>query len=292
MRWVELSVASGKDNASAIVSLLDKFSHGGTAVEDWPIDGSTDCSCVVRAYLPCDQQTGAKIDRLREGLHKLNPLLQLREHTLEPGEWLNSWKEFFPVLEIGRTLVVRPTWRRDEPILPEKVVIELDPGMAFGTGLHATTRFCLIRIEKHLLPGMSVLDLGTGTGILAIAAAKLGATSVLALDTDPVAVRIARDNVIKNGVTMAVSAKRGTLSTTAAKRLSSQFDLVVANITSRIIAQMAERLSLVLKPGGRLVVSGINEMGLDTVLIRLALADLRIDAIDHEGEWHAITAIR
>ncbi len=166
------------------------------------------------------------------------------------------------------------------------------PGMAFGTGLHATTRFCLIRVEKYLVPGMSVLDLGTGSGILAIAAVKLGAASVLALDTDPVAVRIARDNTTKNGVTGAVTVRRGTLSTTVVKRLRGHFDLVVANVTSRVIAEMAERLSLVLKPGGRLVVSGINAAGLDTVLIRLALANLRIDAIDHEGEWHAITATR
>jgi ribosomal protein L11 methyltransferase len=137
---------------------------------------------------------------------------------------------------------------------------------------------------------MSILDLGTGSGILAIAAAKTGASSVLALDIDPVAVKAAMNNAGANGIDQYIRVRRGTLSLRAQRAYRDSFDMVLANITAKDIADLSRGLAMVLKPGGILIASGIHAQGLDELLISLAMADFKLEAIDQEGEWHAVVA--
>jgi ribosomal protein L11 methyltransferase len=148
----------------------------------------------------------------------------------------------------------------------------------------------LLNLEKYCRPGLTVLDLGTGTGVLAIAAAKLRAVSVLGLDTDPVAVKTARGNVVINAVSSGVQIKRGTLSLSFQSQHKGEFDLAVANITAQAISDLASGFAKVLKREGILIVSGIQAQGLDQVLVSLALVDFKLRSIQRDGEWHAVIA--
>jgi ribosomal protein L11 methyltransferase len=156
--------------------------------------------------------------------------------------------------------------------------------MAFGTGLHPTTRLCLRLLEREPLDGRRLLDLGCGSGILAIAAAKLGAASVLALDTDPVAVEVAAENVARNGVAAQVQALAGSLPDDAPP----PFDLIVANIIADVLIDLAPALAAALAPGGRLITSGIIESREDEVALALAAAGLHLHSRLREGEWVAL----
>jgi len=206
------------------------------------------------------------------------PEPQVRE--LKEEEWAEAWKAHYEPQHIGRRLVVSPSWQTYAS--DGEVVITLDPGMAFGTGLHPTTRMCLEALEEHLSRGVRVLDVGTGSGILAIAAAKLGASAVLALDTDPLAVKIARENVLANGVRKTVEAKEGSLE--MAK--GALFDLIVVNILARTIADLIEKGLLDhLKPEGLLIAAGIMASEEDETRKTLRERGLKELSPLQKGDW-------
>jgi len=292
MRWIELSVTADSDSVEKIALVLRRFGHGGTVIEEWQPDNGCDKNFVIKIYLPYRRSYKDTRREIESELSKLPFLtaVHLTENLLKPRDWLDYLKNHFGEMEIGEKILIKPTWLPRASSASTKIMIELDPGEAFGTGLHATTRLCLLALEKRLKPGMSVLDLGTGSGILAIAAAKLGAEKVLALDIDPVAVRSARDNVVRNRVDCKVIVKRGTLSMKFQRENRHAFDLALANITARTISDFAKSFARVLKPVGRLAANGIHPQGLDEVLIRLALAGFTIEAIDQEGEWYGVIA--
>ncbi|HIC93869.1 MAG TPA: 50S ribosomal protein L11 methyltransferase, partial [Anaerolineae bacterium] len=244
----------------------------------------------VRTYLPISREGLETRRRLEEGLWHLSqiyPLPPPRFRQLTEEDWASAWKKHYRVLRAGRRLVIKPSWQEYTP-RPEDVVIELDPGMAFGTGVHPTTRMCLAALEDHLRPGMRVLDLGTGSGILAIAAAKLGAGSVLALDVDPVAVRVARDNVLTNGVEGIVAVRQGSLA-----EARGRFDLVLANILARVIVELAERgLADRLRMGGLLVAAGIIEDQEEGVRRALQARGMAVVERRRERDWVTLIAAR
>lgn len=291
MKWLEINVSVDKNVAGEIATALGKHCQDSIAIEE-QVDSSEKMTCIVRAYLPCNRSGSAKKKALLQSLKQLSSAypVQIEERVTEPEDWLSAWKSHFGVLEIGERLVIKPSWLSDCPIPPDKIVIQIDPGMAFGTGLHSTTRLCLLGLQSQLKPGMSVLDLGTGSGILAIAATKMGASSVLALDTDPTAVKVAEENVNVNGVAGIVQVRKGTLNVTNSKKLKGRFALAVANITSRAISDSARSLARVLKPSGKLIVSGITTDGLDMVLISLAVVGFTIESIACDKEWYAVYA--
>ena len=254
MEWLEISLAVENETAEAIAGVLSFYVPHGIAIEAGP-DGWNAGPVIVRAYLPADENLPANRRRIEEALWHLGqirPIPTPTFRTLAEEDWAETWKERLSVMHIGQHLVIRPLWLEYTPA-PGDIVIQLDPGMAFGTGLHPTTQMCLVALEELVRPGMDVLDLGCGSGILAIAAARLGAGRVLAVDNDPIAVKTAQENAVANGVQETVRVVHGSLA-----EAEESYDLVAANILAAVIVKMAqEGLARRVRPGGILVATGI-----------------------------------
>ena len=196
-------------------------------------------------------------------MNAVEPIGSLLVRDLPDDEdWQNSWKSHFKILRIGEHLVIKPTWLELDPG-PDDIVIELDPGIAFGTGYHPTTDTCLQAMEQHITPGMTVLDLGTGSGILTIAAIKLGAELVTALDIDTMAVTAARRNFRRCRISKQVRLGKGSVPHPTAG--AGQFDLAVANISARGVADRCPFILTALKPGALFIASGLLDAQKDEV---------------------------
>jgi len=254
MEWVEVSATVKKETAESVTEVLSRYAHRGVAIEAGP-DGWNSEPVIVRAYLPADDQLWANKQEIKKAFGHLSQIQPIPAPTFRPiadEDWTELWKERLDVLHIGRHIVIRPSWRE---YVPERgdIVIQLDPGMAFGTGLHPTTQMCLTVLEEKVQPGAEVLDLGAGSGILAIAAAMLGARRVLAVDNDPTAVKAARENAAANGVDENVKLSCGSL-----PEVSGCYDLVAVNILAKVIVEMSrEGLAKRVRPGGILIATGI-----------------------------------
>jgi len=301
-RWLEVAAEADPEAVEAVSEIFARHAYnGGVAIEEpyvqdadgdnFAIDPSR--AVLVRAYLPADGRAAETVRQLEEALWHLSQMryvgpLQVSERREE--EWANAWKEHFDVHRVGRRLVIRPTWRPYQP-RPGELVIDLDPGMAFGTGLHPSTQLTLAALEDEVRPGQRVLDLGTGSGILTIAALRLGAGSVVALDVDEVAVSAARANIAANGLSVGVTLGLGTLGTAAARELGA-FDLIAANIIARVIADLAPAFARHLTPGGLLLASGIILDRLDEVVAALTAAGLRLTGEERAGDWVCLRARR
>ncbi len=299
MIGVELSAEVEPEAVESVSELFSSLGQGGVAVEE-PLSADAEPGAividptrpvVVKTYLSEDSETAAKVRRAEDALWHLSQLRQvgpLRVGRLAEEDWAEAWKKFFFVQRIGERVVVKPSWREYRPE-KDDVVLELDPGMAFGTGLHPTTRMCILACERLVGHDMRVLDLGTGSGILAIAAAKLGAASVLALDVDGVAAKVARENVAMNGLEDRVQVVQGSIDQAISDR---GYDLVLANIIASVIAELAPELHAATAPDGVLVVSGIIEEREGMVVEALKAAGLRIEETMAEGDWRAMVCRR
>jgi ribosomal protein L11 methyltransferase len=295
--WLEFTLLVPAADVEAAAEVLRRHCPGGVSIEEpiLPADGEEGWAldlrrpATVRAYLPRQDDLAPRRRALRRELAALGLSSTLRIRWRREEEWAEAWKRFFGVERVGRRLVVCPIWIDYTP-RAEDVVIRLDPGMAFGTGQHPTTRLCLEALESRLRAGQVMLDLGTGSGILAIAGALLGAARVIALDLDPVAVGVARQNVAVNGVEGRVQVVEGSLG--AASALSDggapRFDMVLANISTAGITEMAPALARVLVPGGTLIASGISDGSVEVCRGALERAGLRVlDQANREG-WCAL----
>lgn len=311
--WLEFSVEVDGEAAEAVAELLNRYSPGGVAIEtrldcfeDELPPAATFPRVVVKTYLPLDETADQVRRRLEEGLWHLRQIQPLPEpvvRVLAEEDWAEAWKKHYSRLRVGQRTVIVPAWEEYAPA-PDEVVIRLEPGMAFGTGLHPTTRLCLQALERIVWPGCSVLDVGTGSGVLAIAAAKQGAQSVLALDADPVAVAVAGENVARNQVAEVVRVVHGTLPGGAEVNWlwtvdhppelveSGQFDLVLINILASAIIQMAPALAARLAPGGWLIGAGLIESQAPEVVDSLARQGLQVVEQLREQDWVALLARR
>jgi ribosomal protein L11 methyltransferase len=205
----------------------------------------------------------------------------IRSLIVADQDWLSEWKKGYEPIAIGRRLLVCPSWRIDQSRNTDRVMIEIDPGMAFGTGTHETTRGCLETLEKYWNGG-SLLDVGTGTGILAIAAIKLRPGSrVIGFDLDPEAVEVALENAAINGVSDEIEIEVNKLGSYQ----GDEFDMVLANLTADVIIPLAPEFPKVLKPQGVLIVSGILREQTDDVLASLKSHDLSVIEMKPDGEW-------
>ena len=295
--WIELSIDAPPEYVEPLSEIFYRYGEGGVAVEQPggfnPDEGETPPvpdRVTLKTYLPRDPTTDRRRAQIDVGVRLvayLAPISELRQRPVSESDWRDSWKEFFHVLRVGRRIVVCPTWREHQP-QPNDVIVHLDPGMAFGTGHHPTTRMCLETIERIMPRGANVLDLGCGSAILSIAALKLGAQSAVGFELDPIAVGAGYSNVGMNGLEGRVDIVRGTLPSPKAPAQS--FDLVVANISARVVTDMATHIVDCAAPGGRIVASGIIEKHLPAVVDSLEAAGATMEETLVDGDWVALVA--
>jgi len=295
--YLELSLAVRPQAAEAAADVIRRHVPAGVSIEPpcTPLDEEggvafvDDAPVRLRAWLPADGAASqAALRSLRRELRSLGDgiVRPLRARTVDDASWADAWKRHFRVLRVGRRLVIRPSWRRYRP-RPGDVVIELDPGMAFGTGQHATTRLCLEALEERIVPNSTVLDVGCGSGILAIAAALLGAARVDAIDIDPAAVRATSENAARNGVDGLVRTAQGSLGEAwpFQEPAHGRYDLVLANLSARLVQELARLLLDALRPGGAAIVSGVIEEQEEACRNALAAAGGRVLDVRREDGW-------
>lgn len=294
-----------QEAVEAVSEILARVAPGGVSVE-MPFrlvaDGlaaEVDAArpAIVRAYLPGRDPVAAEaaIAAARRSLGHLQafglrPIGELSVSAVHEEDWAAAWKAHFPVLRVGRRMVIRPTWRRHRS-RPGDVVLALDPGMAFGTGLHPTTRLCLAGIERWgdegIVAGARAIDVGCGSGILAIAAGLLGAASVLGVDTDPIAVEATLANARRNRLARRIGARTGSLPVA-----EGPFDLVLANLIASLLVDLAGELAAALRPGGRLLASGIFIDREPEVVAAFRAIGLVVRERTTEGDWVALDVER
>jgi ribosomal protein L11 methyltransferase len=247
---------------------------------------------MVTAWYPADGKLVDTVAFIRSRLDDLAGMglgfdiggLAVTTGDVRDEDWENNWKKYYKPFAVGERLMVKPVWEQVDT--QDRLVIKMDPGMAFGTGTHETTFMCLEALEQAVQPGMLVWDIGCGTGILSVAAALLGAARIVAVDRDSVAVSAARINSTLNGTESAVEVREGDLMA----GLTGQPDLIVANIIAEVIISMAEDAFSKLKPGGRFLCSGIIRAREEAVRSALTGAGFRVTGTKNMGEWAAITA--
>lgn len=292
--WLELAVSADREAVEAVSELFARYGYqGGVAIEEsfeQDADGdhvieSRDQPVTVRTYLLADKESAAQVQAVEAALWHLAQMRYVGGLTVTPRaeeDWANAWKAHFYTHRVGERTVIRPIWR-EYAARPGEIVIDLDPGMAFGTGLHPSTELCLMALEARMRSGYRVLDVGCGSGILTVAAAKLGAGSVDALDVDDVAVRVARENCQLNHLRVPVTVARGTVEATP--EFAGRYDLVIANIIARVIIELGPALVAALAPGGRLIVSGIIVDRAGEVWDALIAAGLHDLERHSAGDW-------
>ena len=294
MLWNELSIEVPQEFVEPISYLFGRYGRG-LSVE------KTDNELVLlKTYLPSTSKRSlARIEVGVNLVRVLEPMREMQVNEVKDEDWETAWKAHFNLLKIGRNMAIKPSWITYEPA-PDEVMIELDPGLAFGTGYHPTTKMCLEALEDLIQPDTELLDLGTGSGILTIAAAKLGAKNVLALDVDPIAVKASRKNLKASGLLTKSSVNRTTVQQIRLARgtlphslaTESSFNLVVANISAKVIQGKAQQIIDVLKPGGKLITSGFIKdqyRELKDILVGVGFSHIRTYDTD---DWVALLLSR
>ena len=311
MEWMEVKVLTTTEAADLISELLLEAGSEGTVIEDrndvfanqrpegqWDIIDPAIAERIgadvkVAGYFPADEHLADTLAALRERLRRLPetaaglPLgkLALVTSGFEDEDWSQSWKRAFQPVRLGEHFVVRPGWI-ECPLEAGDREIVIDPGLAFGTGTHETTGMCMALVEKYVRPGMTVIDIGTGSGILAIAAAHMGASRVLATDLDPVAARVAAENARDNGFGEAIETRCGDL----LQVVDECGDVVIANIIADAILQLAAPVRARIADGGVFIASGIAVDRRDEVEAALTGAGYEILDAPVKGEWAAFAA--
>ncbi|HEY1015267.1 MAG TPA: 50S ribosomal protein L11 methyltransferase [Herpetosiphonaceae bacterium] len=315
MEWLELRVTVDYEAVESVSELFARYGYnGGVAVQEAYVsspDGpeytiDTSRPATVSTYLRADEQSAASVKEIERGLWVLGmmrPVGELLVRQIAEEDWANAWKEHYTTRRIGDRFVIVPSWQEYE-VQPGDVVLKLDPGMAFGTGLHPTTQLCLELLEGVPVAGATALDLGCGSGILAVGAAKLGAARILALDTDPIAVGATRENAERNEAGAVIATAEGSLGAAPLEHWlgwegsatgdpksyepEAEFDLILANILANVHVVLGADYVKALKPGGLLLTSGIindREADVETAFAAAGLEQVRRAV---EGDWVAL----
>ena len=309
MNWIELSVATDAEGAEAAAALLNEFVSGGAVIEETLLAEAGETiepgrAFTVRAFFSPDDRAGlARAEEALWHLAQLRSMTDPRTRELAEEDWAEAWKKHYTIVHLGQSLVIKPSWLEYTPRADE-IVVELDPGMAFGTGLHPTTRLCMIALEEYAAnlakvsstslrsaqdepsQGFRMIDVGAGSGILSITAAKLGARDILALDLDPIAVETAARNVALNHAESVVRVERGSIDADAHRNL---FDLVCINILAEVICELAPAVASALRPGGSVIASGILDYKAGDVVD--ALRAVGIETVERKQEEDWVTLI-
>ncbi|SHK28412.1 ribosomal protein L11 methyltransferase [Selenomonas ruminantium] len=312
MQWAEVSIQTTHEATDVVAEIYHDLGASGVVIEDpellnnyidagqWDFSGlerAEDTSIVtVKAYLPVDEDLDDKLRtfelRIQEFKNQADDDMEkgpciISWNTVRDEDWADNWKAYFHPEKVGGMIVIKPTWEDYEPS-PDDIVIELDPGSAFGTGTHPTTAMCIRELETLVRGGMRVFDVGTGSGVLSVAAAKLGAADVTAMDYDKVAVEVAAENIRQNGVEDIV--KTGV--SDILKSFDGKADLIVANIIADIIIMLFDELDEHLAEGGHLLASGIISERLADVTEACLAHGFVVDKVTEERGWVAMTISR
>ncbi|MFA9558789.1 50S ribosomal protein L11 methyltransferase [Evansella sp. AB-rgal1] len=307
MKWSEICIHTTQEAVEPISNILHEAGASGVVIEDpqdlvkeWDTsfgevyqlnpDDYPEEGVFVKAYLPENSFFAEAVDAIKESIN------QLRTYDIEIGknivsisevneeEWATAWKKYYKPVKISNHITITPTWEDYKKVHEDELIIELDPGMAFGTGTHPTTVLCIQALEKYLTPGDKVIDVGTGSGVLSIAAALLGASNILALDLDEVAVTSALQNVKLNKSDHIVSVRQNNL----LQDINEKSTLIVANILAEVIVKMTDDAFTCINPGGTLITSGIIQGKKEEVKIAMEKSGFRIVETVVMEDWVAI----
>jgi ribosomal protein L11 methyltransferase len=264
--WLEISLNVDDELAEAVAEVLSRYVANGVVIErdieymPGEETGTPSQMARVYGYLPVDSRLEEKRQLILQSLWHLGQIQELPEpvfRELADQDWMSAWKEHYQPIPVGERIMILPAWVEKDP--PDRIPVRIDPSMAFGTGIHPSTQLCLQMIETYLRPGNPMIDVGCGSGVLSIAALKLGAKYVAAVDTDPMAVRATQENALINKIVKDLEVRRGSIEQVLEGHLAvERAPLVMANIlASVVISLLGEGLAWLVSPGGVLVVSGI-----------------------------------
>jgi len=307
MKWIELKIITTEEASDAISDMITSIGSGGVAIED-PNDIKREISkpnsldyvddefiaalgedVVIKAYFPGDININELQDLIKEKINYISNFLSVGEgytgySEIDDEDWSTAWKKYYKPINISERVVIKPSWE-DYVNKGNEVIIELDPGMAFGTGTHETTRMCAQLLEQYIKEGDIVIDLGCGTGILSIIAIKLGAERVTAVDIDEIAVRVTNENCRLNKVDTEITAIKGVI-----KDINShKADVIVANIIANVIIDICDTIPYYVNAGGLLITSGIIKERKQEVLEAYTKKGFICEKILELGEWVAIS---
>lgn len=306
MSWTEITVITTPEAVDAVSGILYMTNVAGISIEDptlieesnrvtwlWDVldkdveDRYKEEKGVLKAYYPSGADIENVLLEIHEGIERAKEYVNVGNYSIshksvEEEDWENSWKKYYKPVKIGKNILIKPVW--EETPQNGEIVIELDPGMAFGSGTHETTKMCLKLLEEYVKPFSSVLDIGTGSGILAIGAAKLGAAEINAVDIDSVAVKVAKENAQLNKVADKINITCGNL----AEKVSGTYDIVVANIIADAVIALSADAAKFLKDDGLYITSGIIEHRLDDVKNALTEYGFNIIHIERDRDWAAV----
>lgn len=307
MEWIEMTIKTTTEATEAVANILYDAGVKGVVIEDpkdfdfinqdqktwdyvdeelydFDFEGA-----LIKGYLPKTEGVADEIQLIKHSIAYLPHYgLDIGEGTLETKEvkdedWSNNWKQYYKPTKIGKNIVVKPEWE-DYQANPEEIIIEMNPGMAFGTGTHETTAMCTAALEEVVTKEDLVFDIGCGSGILGIVAAKLGAKKVIAVDFDEVAVKVARENVEKNRVQDQVFVFHGNLM----DNINEKGDIILVNIIADVIMTMAPDFQHYLKSSGTLITSGIILEKIEPVKKALKAHNIEVYKTVKRGEWAAL----
>lgn len=289
MKWLEVRIHTTAEATDAVSVLCTELGAAGVAIEDSEtlmneVDGDR---VTVKAYYP--ENYGSDIiallnQKLSEAAEYVNiGEIRIDTNELDEQDWANNWKKYYKPFNITPNIVIRPTWEEYTPGKTEKV-IELDPGMAFGTGTHESTKLCAELISEYTQKGWRCADIGTGTGILAMLMVLHGAAGVEAVDTDPTAVKAARENIELNGMEAAVSVSKGSVDTLP----KGKYKLVAANIIADVIISMSDDIHKIMAKGGFFITSGIIRERAEEVKRKYTGLGFIVQKFLEMGEWVGI----
>ncbi|MBS8264962.1 50S ribosomal protein L11 methyltransferase [Mesobacillus boroniphilus] len=307
MKWSEISILTTNEAVEPISNILHEAGASGVVIED-PLELEKDREdqfgeiyqlnpddypeegVIVKAYLPVNSFLGETVDEIKEAINNLiiyNIDIGLNKVSISEvneEEWATAWKKYYNPVKISEKFTIVPTWEDYTPVNTDELIIELDPGMAFGTGTHPTTVMCIQALERTVQTGDRVVDVGTGSGVLSIAAAKLGAGKVEAMDLDDVAVQVAKLNLKLNKVHDVATISQNNL----LDGVEEGADIVVANILAEVILRFADDAGKVVKNGGYFITSGIIQQKKEVVKDAMINAGFGIEEIISMEDWVAM----